>query len=56
MKRKDYEKPAMRVVLIQQQAQLLAGSVEVEASRNSYGTANDGLTDGINSDGEWEWN
>ena len=54
MKRKDYEKPAMRVVLIQQHAQLLAGSVE--ASRNSYGTANDGLTDGINSDGEWEWN
>ena len=54
MKRKDYEKPAMRVVLIQQHAQLLAGSVE--ATRDGYGVANDGLTDGINSDGEWEWN
>ena len=54
MKRKDYEKPTMRVVQLKQQSQLLAGSVG--ASRNSYGTANDGLTDGINSDGEWEWN
>ncbi len=54
MKRKDYEKPAMRVGLIQQHAQLLAGSVG--ATRDGYGKANDGLTDGINSDGEWEWN
>ena len=39
MKKKEYQKPAMRVVLIQQHAQLLAGSVE--ASRNSYGEADE---------------
>ena len=55
MKRKDYEKPAMRVVLIQQHAHLLAGS-GFSAGRGDYGKANEGITDGINSDGEWEWN
>ena len=54
MNKKEYQKPAMQVVLIQQHAQLLAGSVG--ATRDGYGVANDGLTDGINSDGEWEWN
>lgn len=39
MKRKDYEKPAMRVVLIQQHAHLLAGSVN--ASRSGYGEADE---------------
>ncbi len=38
MKRKDYQKPMMNVVQLQQQAHLLAGS-GVEASRSGYGTA-----------------
>ena len=54
MNKKDYEKPTMRVVQLKQQSQLLAGSVG--ATRDGYGLANDGLIDGINSDGEWEWN
>ncbi|GEM_PF-4950525 len=32
MKRKDYEKPAMRVVELQQQTQLLQASVTVESA------------------------
>lgn len=55
MKKKEYQKPAMRVVLIQQHAHLLAGS-GFGASRANYGIANDGVTSDINSDGEWEWN
>ena len=39
MKRKDYLKPAMRVVLIQQKAHLLVGSNELNAGRDDYGTA-----------------
>ena len=39
MKRKDYLKPTMKVVKLQQQAHLLAGSVQVQATRDSYGTA-----------------
>lgn len=39
MNKKDYEKPAIRVVLLQQQSLLLAGSVE--AARTDYGTANE---------------
>ena len=38
MKRKDYQKPTMKVVQLQQQTHLLAGS-GVEATRNGYGTA-----------------
>ena len=38
MKRKDYQKPTMKVVLLQQRTHLLAGSVE--ANRNGYGAAN----------------
>ena len=37
MNKKEYQKPAMQVVLIQQHAQLLAGSVG--ATRDGYGTA-----------------
>ena len=37
MNKKEYKKPAMQVVLIQQHAQLLAGSVG--ATRDGYGTA-----------------
>ena len=39
MKRKDYLKPTMQVVELQQQAHLLAGSGNVQATRDSYGTA-----------------
>jgi hypothetical protein len=55
MKRKDYLKPTMKVVKLQQQAHLLAGSGQVQANRSSYGTANDGVTDELDSDGNWEW-
>ena len=56
MKRKDYEKPTMRVVELQQRTMLLAGSV-VDATRDSYGEANDGVVDPeILVGGEWLWN
>lgn len=38
MKRKDYEKPTMKVVQLQQQTHLLAGS-GVESMRTGYGDA-----------------
>jgi len=38
MKRKDYQKPTMKVVKLQQQTHLMAGS-GVDATRDSYGTA-----------------
>ena len=41
MKRKKYEVPAMEVVEVKQQAQLLAGSVG--ASRGDYGVANEDI-------------
>ena len=37
MKRKDYQKPAMQIVVLQQQAHLMTGSVE--STRTGYGTA-----------------
>ena len=37
MKRKDYRKPTMKVVQLQHQCHILAGSVE--ANRSGYGTA-----------------
>ena len=40
MKRKDYQKPTMRVVMLQQRSQLLAGSFN--GTRNPYG---DPITD-----------
>ena len=39
MKRKDYEKPTMNIVKLNQHGQLLVGSTGMEATRNSYGTA-----------------
>ena len=36
MKRKDYQKPTMQVVKLQQRTHLLQASVEVQAQRNSY--------------------
>jgi hypothetical protein len=53
MKRKDYQKPTTRVVELQQRTMLLAGSV-VDATRDDYGTANDGVTETL-TDGEWVW-
>ena len=37
MKRKDYQRPTMKVVELQHHCHILAGSVE--ASRSGYGTA-----------------
>ena len=55
MNKKEYQKPAMRVVLFQQHAQLLAGSVET--NRSDYGLANDGVDSGLlDDDGNWIWN
>ena len=38
MKRKDYQKPTMKVVLLKQQGHILAGS-NVRAMRSGYGAA-----------------
>ena len=54
MKKKEYQKPAMRVVKIQHTGMLMTSGFG--ASRTNYGKANDGVTSDINSDGEWEWN
>ena len=53
MNKKEYQKPAMRVVKIQHTGMLMTSGFG--ASRSSYGSANDGVTSEINSDGEWEW-
>ena len=39
MTKKDYLKPTMQVVKLQQQCHILAGSEQVQATRDSYGTA-----------------
>ena len=52
--RKTYEKPTTTVVVMQHRTQLLTGS-GTEANRSSYGTANYGVTDELDSDGSWEW-
>ena len=46
MKRKNYERPTMKVVKLQHQCHILAGS-GVNAERSSYGTAS--------GDYEQEW-
>lgn len=56
MNKKDYEKPTMRVVELQQRTMLLAGSV-VNAIRYDYGDANPDVAPAeLNDAGEWEWN
>ena len=45
MKRKDYEKPTMTVVELQQTTQLLQTSGQVEATRSGYGAANEDYND-----------
>jgi len=54
MKRKDYQKPTMKVVKLQQRTMLLAGSV-VGATRDDYGIANGDVTETLTTDGEWVW-
>lgn len=55
MKRKDYQRPTMKVVKLQQRTMLLAGSVVT--NRVDYGTANDGVDKTLETltDGEWVW-
>ena len=51
--RKTYEKPTTTVVVMQHTQMLMASGTE--ANRRSYGTANDGVTDELASDGSWKW-
>ena len=53
MKRKDYQRPTMKVVKLQHRTHLMAGS-GVEANRSGYGTANGDVTETL-TDGEWVW-
>jgi hypothetical protein len=53
MKRKDYTAPTTTVVVMQHTQMLMTSGTE--ANRSSYGTANDGVTDELASDGSWEW-
>ncbi len=54
MKKKAYQKPTMRVVMLQQRCQILAGSVA--AKRSSYGVANSGVdSNELDTNSNWEW-
>ena len=54
MKQKVYQKPTMNIVKLQQQQQLLAGSVL--STRPGYGEANSELPPGAVLEGEtWLW-
>ena len=53
MKRKDYTAPTTTVVVMQHTQLLMASGTK--ANRSGYGTANDGVTDELASDGSWEW-
>ena len=55
MKNKEYMKPTMNIVKLQQHQHLLTGS-GVEATRRTYGTANSGVTEVENEGDEWNWN
>ena len=56
MKKKEYQKPAMRVVKIQHTGMLMTSGLD--AGRTNYGTANDGLDESEldHETGEWLWN
>ena len=54
MKKKEYQKPTMEVVILQQHCQILAGSVD--ASRSDYGTANSDVDSNELVNGDWAWN
>ena len=57
MNKKDYLKPTMTVVELQQQTHLMEGS-GLQSTRDSYGKANNEVnpTELNNETGEWEWN
>lgn len=50
MKRKDYQKPTMKVIKLQQQ-----GIICTSATRQGYGTANSGVEESELEDGVWNW-
>ena len=50
MKKQAYQKPAMRVVELQQQARLLAGSDTFNATSTNLGNGDDFIFDGSDSD------
>ena len=50
MKRKDYQKPTMKVVMLKQQ-----GIICTSATRQGYGTANSGVEESELEDGVWNW-
>ena len=51
-KRKQYEKPSLRVFELRQMPALLAGSLDT--NRDDYGIANDDVNETL-TDGEWVW-
>ena len=53
MKRKDYQEPMTNVVKLQH-TQMLMTSV-ANASRDSYGEANTGVSDEEKEGGIWKW-
>ena len=56
MKKKEYLKPAMRVVKIQHTGMLMTSGDGVTSKRSSYGTANDGVDSSeLDGDGNWSW-
>ena len=51
MKRKEYQKPTMKVIKLQQQ-----GIICTSATRKGYGTANADVDKSeLNDNGEWNW-
>ena len=56
MKRKDYQKPTMKVVEVRIENHLLQASSSLGASRSGYGTANSDVADSEQEDGQWLWN
>ena len=57
MKRKDYNQPTIKVVKLRATGMLMVSTTSQSASRNNYGTANNGVADSEkNEQGEWEWN
>ena len=57
MNKKDYQKPTMRIVMLQHQCQILTGSQGLGANRSSYGAANNGIDfNELDANGNWAWN
>ena len=56
MKRKEYSKPAMTIVELQQKTMLLQAS-GTSGKRNSYDSANSDVDeDELDDEGNWVWN